>query len=211
MAHGSISLRGCVKYIHDPVTTLNFDLKVQFIRWMTWLCVQTSVFYDLWYSHTLFGNWVVRCVAYIHELCMILTFDLNIKNISPWIFSLAKFAHRHRHNKLAYGCITTLVWPWPLTTCGWWGVSLVSFTYSSYLLCSNTYNFELVFKSQLLYLLCFYQIQILQNIFEKIRDMNSFPGERWRRRIIMWMTFFLNIENAFGNGGVHASPCWDFC
>ena len=30
-AYGCISMRGCVAYIHDPNSTLNFDLKVKFI------------------------------------------------------------------------------------------------------------------------------------------------------------------------------------
>ena len=30
LAHGSFTMRECVKYIHDPDTTLNFDLKVKF-------------------------------------------------------------------------------------------------------------------------------------------------------------------------------------
>ena len=35
LAHGSITKRGCVKYIHDPDMTLTFDLKVKFIGFMT--------------------------------------------------------------------------------------------------------------------------------------------------------------------------------
>ena len=75
-------MRGCVKYIHDPDTTLNFDLKVKFIGFMTWLCVQASAFLSfdiviLCLSCKCIT--MIRCVAYIHELCMTLTFDLNIK------------------------------------------------------------------------------------------------------------------------------------
>ena len=40
LADRFINMRGCVKYIHDPDTTLNFDLKVKFIGFMTLLCVQ---------------------------------------------------------------------------------------------------------------------------------------------------------------------------
>ena len=59
LAHRSITMRGCVKYIHDPDTTLNFDLKIKFLGFMTWLCVQASVFFFyLWHSHTLLGTWV---------------------------------------------------------------------------------------------------------------------------------------------------------
>ena len=35
LAHGCITMRRCVAYIHDPDTTLNFDLKVKFIGFMT--------------------------------------------------------------------------------------------------------------------------------------------------------------------------------
>ena len=91
-----------VKYIHDP------DIKVKFIGFMTWLCVQASAFLSfdiviLCLAHECIT--MVLCVAYIHELCMTLTFDLNIKIIfSPWIwvwqnvFALWQI--------LAYGCIT---------------------------------------------------------------------------------------------------------
>ena len=41
----SITMKGCVKYIYDPDTTLNFDFKVKFIGFMTWLCVQASAFF----------------------------------------------------------------------------------------------------------------------------------------------------------------------
>ena len=74
----------CVKYIHDPDTTLTFDLKVKFIGFMTWLCVRASAFLSfdiviLCLAHECIT--MVRCVAYIHELCMTLTFDLDIKLI----------------------------------------------------------------------------------------------------------------------------------
>ena len=44
LSHGSITIRGFVKYMHDPDTTLTFDLKVQFLGFMTCLCVQASAF-----------------------------------------------------------------------------------------------------------------------------------------------------------------------
>ena len=40
LAHGSITKKGCVKYIHDPDTTLTFEI----YRFMTWLCVQAPTF-----------------------------------------------------------------------------------------------------------------------------------------------------------------------
>ena len=77
-------MRGCVKYIHDPDTTLTFDLKVEFRRFMTWLCVWASAF--LYFDIVILCVardciTMVRCVMYIHELCLTLTFDLNIKMI----------------------------------------------------------------------------------------------------------------------------------
>ena len=44
-AHGSITVRECVKYIHDPNTTLTFNLKDKFIGFMAWLCVLASAFF----------------------------------------------------------------------------------------------------------------------------------------------------------------------
>ena len=60
LTHGPITMRGCVKYIHDPDRTLTFDLKIKFIGLMTWLCVQVSVSFPLtkYDYHTLFGMWV---------------------------------------------------------------------------------------------------------------------------------------------------------
>ena len=83
-------MRGYVKYryIHDPDTMLTFDLKVNFLRLMTWLCVQASafLFFDI-VCLTCEYITMVPCVVYIHELCMTLTFYLNIKIIfSPWIW-----------------------------------------------------------------------------------------------------------------------------
>ena len=85
LAHGSITMRGCVKYIHGPNTMLTFDLKVKFIGFMTWLCVQALAFLSLdilllCLAHEC--NTIVPCVAYIHEFCITLTFDLNIKIIA---------------------------------------------------------------------------------------------------------------------------------
>ena len=81
LAHGSITMGGCVKYIHDPDTTLNLDLKVKFTGFMTWLCAQASAF--LSFDITLLCLaceciTMVWCVPYIHELRMTLTFNLDI-------------------------------------------------------------------------------------------------------------------------------------
>ena len=46
LAHGCITIRRCVAYIHDPDTTLNFDLKVKFIGFLTFFCVRSmTIFY----------------------------------------------------------------------------------------------------------------------------------------------------------------------
>ena len=128
LAHGSITIRGCVKYIHDPKTMLTFDLKVRFVGMMIWLCVQASAFLSFDISHSLFECiTMVQCVAYIHELCYTLTFDFNIKIIlSPWIWVWQDvFALWHRHTKFWHMGVLpwdnmlctflTLVWSWPLT------------------------------------------------------------------------------------------------
>ena len=47
MAHGCITMRRCVVYIHDPDTTLNFDLKVQFIGFLTCFRVRFIIFFGL--------------------------------------------------------------------------------------------------------------------------------------------------------------------
>ena len=93
LAHVSITMRGCVKYIHDPDTTLNFDLNVKFIGFMTWLRVQASAFLSFDIVILCLAReciTMVRCVAYIHELCTILTFDINININIPMNLSLAK-------------------------------------------------------------------------------------------------------------------------
>ena len=36
LAHGSITMKVCITYIHDPDTMLTFDLKVKFIGFMTY-------------------------------------------------------------------------------------------------------------------------------------------------------------------------------
>ena len=45
LAHGCITIRRCVAYIHDPDTTLNFDLKVKFIGILTCFSVRPITFF----------------------------------------------------------------------------------------------------------------------------------------------------------------------
>ena len=62
LAHGSITMRGCVKYIHDPdtCTMLTFDLWPQgkTCRVNDMALHSGLSFFVLWHSHTLFGTWV---------------------------------------------------------------------------------------------------------------------------------------------------------
>ena len=93
LAHGSIYVRECVKYIHDPNTTLTFNLKVKFI----------SLWHDFVFRPQLFLSLgivilclalefitMVQSVTYIHELCLTLTFDFNKKNIFTMGLTMAR-------------------------------------------------------------------------------------------------------------------------
>ena len=108
---GSITMRGCVAYLHDPDTTLTFDPKVKIIGFMTWLCVRATAFLSfdtvtLCLAHECIT--MVRCVVYIHYLSMTLTFDLNIKiKFSPgiWVWQDPLCFVRKAYQILTYGCI----------------------------------------------------------------------------------------------------------
>ena len=41
----SMSIRECVAFIHDPDMMLTFDLKVNFIGFLKWLCVWATAFF----------------------------------------------------------------------------------------------------------------------------------------------------------------------
>ena len=41
----STSIRECVAFIHDPDMMLTFDLKVNFIGFLKWLCVWATAFF----------------------------------------------------------------------------------------------------------------------------------------------------------------------
>ena len=105
LEHGSITMRWCVKFIHDSHTTLNFDLKDIFIGVMTWLCVQASAIcpltksYFVWHvsvspwsdvSRTFMNSvwpWPVTSITTLyfrHEFesgKMSLLFDIDIHNL----------------------------------------------------------------------------------------------------------------------------------
>ena len=124
LAHVSITMRGCVKYIQDPERMLTFDLMVKFVGFMTWLFVRATAFLSF-DSLIMIGTWV-----YHHGImCRIHTW--------PWT-SLSKlyfnhefesgkivFALWHKHTKFWHMVVSpwenmlctflTFVWPWPLT------------------------------------------------------------------------------------------------
>ena len=82
MADWSITMRGCVKYIHDPDTTLNFDLKVKFIGFLTCFRVRPITFFwiDIGLPYLAHGCITIRqCVVYIHDPDSMLTFALKVK------------------------------------------------------------------------------------------------------------------------------------
>ena len=156
LADGSITLKGCVTHIHDPDTTMTFDLKLKLIWFMTCLCVQASAFLSFDIVILCFAReciTMVRCVVYIHELFITMAFDLNIKIIlSPWIWVW----HWHRHTKFWHMHVSpwyknlctflSWVWPWPLTYMWVSRVSLVSFTYSFYLVIKMNMHYFLLYQ-----------------------------------------------------------------
>ena len=82
LVHGCITMRPCVAYIHDPDTTLNFDLKVKFIGFLTCFRVQpiTFLWFDIGLPYLAHGCITIRqCVVYIHDPDSMLTFDLKVK------------------------------------------------------------------------------------------------------------------------------------
>ena len=130
LAHGSITMRGCVKYIHGPNTMFTFDLKVKFIGFMTWLCVQALAFLslDILLLCLAHGSITKRgCAKYNHDLNMTLTFDLKVKFIGfmTWFCVRATtflsidigilFLHMSVSPWYNVSIIfITSVWPWPL-------------------------------------------------------------------------------------------------
>ena len=81
LAHGCITMRGCVVYIHDPDMMLTLDVKVKFIGFLTCQCVWlvNSVCFDIglpYLAHECINT--RQHVVYIHDLCMTLTFDLYV-------------------------------------------------------------------------------------------------------------------------------------
>ena len=87
--HIGITMRRCVAYINDPDTTLTFDLKVNFIRFLTCFCVWLISFFwfDTGLPYLAHGCITIRqCVAYIHDPNSMLTFDLR-SNLKAFVMS----------------------------------------------------------------------------------------------------------------------------
>ena len=84
LAHGCITIRRCVAYIHDPDTTLNFDLMVKFIGFLTCFCVLpiTIFLFDNGLPYLGYGSITMRrCDTYNYVPGLMLTFDLKVKFI----------------------------------------------------------------------------------------------------------------------------------
>ena len=84
LAHGCITMRRCVAYIHNPDMTLNFDLKVKFIGFLTCFLVLPITFFwfDIDLPYLAHGCITIRrCVVYIHDPDTTLNFDLKVKFI----------------------------------------------------------------------------------------------------------------------------------
>ena len=81
LAHRCITMRRWVAYIHDPDMTLNFDLKVKFIGFLTCFCVRPITFFWFYIGLPYKAHGCLtmrRCVAYIHEPDSTFTFDLKV-------------------------------------------------------------------------------------------------------------------------------------
>ena len=117
LAQVSITMRQYVSYIHDPNTTLTFELNVKFIGFLTVFLVWATAFlsFDI-YSHTIFGSWVYylgRRVPYILDLCMTLNFGFNIKIIFTMNLCVGKTVLSHnKFGLLVYHHETKYVYSW---------------------------------------------------------------------------------------------------
>ena len=109
LAHGFITMRECVKCIHDSDTTLNFDIKVKIYRVCDMALCSGLSYFVLWHGHTLFGTWVFHhgTMCGIHSWTlydpdlwpqyqnytgvfesgkMPLLFDIGIPNFGIWVY-----------------------------------------------------------------------------------------------------------------------------
>ena len=84
MAHRSITIKRCVKKIHDHNWTLTFNLKVKVIGFLICLCVWSiaSVCFDIVISYMAHRSITIkRCVEKIHDHNSTRTFNLKVKVI----------------------------------------------------------------------------------------------------------------------------------
>ena len=110
LAHGSITMRVCVSLIHNPDTTVNFDLKVSYIGVVTYLLFPhvISVCFDISIPYLAHWSIIMReCVTFIHDPN---TFDLEVKFIEflTWlcVWATAFLPFVIVIPILAYECIT---------------------------------------------------------------------------------------------------------
>ena len=80
-------MRRCVAYIHYPDTTLNFNLNVKFIGFLTCFRFRSITFFwfDIglpYFAHRCIT--IIRCVAHIHD--QVTTLNLKVKFIVFDIF-----------------------------------------------------------------------------------------------------------------------------
>ena len=82
LTHGCNTVRRCVAYIHDPNTTLIFDLKVKFTGFLDmFLCpIHNYFLFDIGLPYLSHASITMRgCVTYIYDPDSTLTFDLKVK------------------------------------------------------------------------------------------------------------------------------------
>ena len=142
-----LSPQGGVVYIHDPDTKLTLDLTVKLIGFLTWLCVRSTTFlsFDIvipYLTHECIT--MGQYVTYIHDLCLTLRFGQYQNSILIMNLCLGEilFVLWHRHVKFSTWVYRQVMYiqdlyDLSLWLCGLLEVSLVSFTYSFYLVLSN--------------------------------------------------------------------------
>ena len=126
LAHGCITMRQCVAYIHDPNTTLTFDLEVAFIGFVAVSSCPTRNLCLLYIvvSYLAHGSVTMRgCVAYIHDPDTTLTFDLKVKSVGfvfgPQLFCPLTWSYYVWHMSVSpcYDVSRTFMTSvWPLTS-----------------------------------------------------------------------------------------------
>ena len=80
LAYWCITMRRCVAYIHDPNTTLTFDLNVKFIRFLTSASQARTFFVALTFTYHIW-HMIQDVVAYIRDLDTTMTFEFKVRFI----------------------------------------------------------------------------------------------------------------------------------